>query len=321
MRNIPLVIALLAFATLAPAAAALPVTASGTPPAEGLLLSLAAPPDRGGYLIQHGTGADTSVGQTFRLTAPGRLEAITILFTPETEIDGEQMTFRFGTLDDAGDVTFEDVLQVDLGTLPDLDVGEAVYLTFDLADLDLQTGRQYGFELGFEGGGGVSDARARVHHLGDGDEPYAGGLAFRCAGAFCEPLEHDLVFFLQGDAEGPQPEDDWFTDPDFPDFRFQVRITDQEGEEQSVREEEDNCLDEAACVSGALPGRVEAILRIIGPRPNGYLWPMIVKLTPSRVEVWIEQLSTGQVNYYLVPAAAPGNDDLGGFFDRTGFLP
>jgi hypothetical protein len=74
-------------------------------------------------------------------------------------------------------------------------------------------------------------------------------------------------------------------------------------------------------VSGALPGRSEAFLRIIGPRPNGFLWPTIVRFTPSRLVVDMIQRSSGASNQYVLPAVPPGTDDLPGLQDRLGFLP
>ncbi|HUF79422.1 MAG TPA: hypothetical protein VMR44_10955, partial [Thermoanaerobaculia bacterium] len=70
-----------------------------------------------------------------------------------------------------------------------------------------------------------------------------------------------------------------------------------------------------------LPGRSEVFLRILGPRPNGFLWPTIVRFTPSRVVVDMHQLSSGDTNSYNLPAVPPGLDDLSGLQDRTGFLP
>ena len=86
-------------------------------------------------------------------------------------------------------------------------------------------------------------------------------------------------------------------------------------------EPEPPCLPETACVSGVVPGRTEVSLRIVGPKPNGYLWPTVVRFTTSTVEVWVEQLATGERRYYRSQGAAPGVDELDGFFDRTGFLP
>jgi len=63
------------------------------------------------------------------------------------------------------------------------------------------------------------------------------------------------------------------------------------------------------------------LVRIVGPKPNGYLWPTLAKLTTSRVEVWIEQVATGVLRYYRLEGASPGVDELPGLFDRTGFLP
>jgi len=39
------------------------------------------------------------------------------------------------------------------------------------------------------------------------------------------------------------------------------------------------------------------------------------------VEVWIEQIATGQVRYYLLPGVDVNSGELPGFVDRTGFLP
>jgi hypothetical protein len=84
---------------------------------------------------------------------------------------------------------------------------------------------------------------------------------------------------------------------------------------------EPDCIDETVCVSGALPGRSEVYVRIIGPRPNGFLWPTIVRFTPSRVVAEIRQLSTGEQQTYDLPIVPPGVDELSGLQDRTGFLP
>jgi hypothetical protein len=82
---------------------------------------------------------------------------------------------------------------------------------------------------------------------------------------------------------------------------------------------EPECLADALCIGGALPGRAEVMLRILGPRPNGFLWPVIGRLSPSRIEVWIEQLSSGLVRYYRLDAVPPGSEKLEGLIDRQGF--
>jgi hypothetical protein len=115
----------------------------------------------------------------------------------------------------------------------------------------------------------------------------------------------------------PPPPEQIFASPHFPDYRFRARIT-SGGKTQSVRMEP-GCIEETLCLSGAIPGRSELFIRIVGPKPNGRMWPTIVKFTTSTVEVWIEQISTGESRYYQIEGAAPGKDDLTGLFDRNGF--
>ncbi len=117
----------------------------------------------------------------------------------------------------------------------------------------------------------------------------------------------------------PPPSGPVFTSPSFPGFRFRVRIS-AGGEAQDVHQEA-ACIGETLCFSGAVPGRSELFVRIVGPKPNGKLWPTIVKFTTSTLEVWIEQVSTGETQYYRIEGAAPGKDDLTGLFDRNGFTP
>lgn len=119
--------------------------------------------------------------------------------------------------------------------------------------------------------------------------------------------------------EAPPPSGTFFTSPHYPDFRFRARIS-SGGQLQEVRQES-ACIEETLCLSGAIPGRSEVFLRIVGPKPNGRLWPTIVKFTTSTLEVWIDQVSTGESRYYRIEGAAPGKDDLTGLFDRAGFAP
>ena len=117
-----------------------------------------------------------------------------------------------------------------------------------------------------------------------------------------------------GDGGGP-----FLTSSNFPDFRFRVRIV--SGTQTLQGRKENDCIPDTLCVSGALAGRSEVFLRIIGPRPNGFLWPTIVRFTPSRVEVDIQQISTGILRTYVLPAVPPESDLLPGLQDRMGFLP
>lgn len=125
---------------------------------------------------------------------------------------------------------------------------------------------------------------------------------------------------LEPNASGPPPPSgDWISSSRLPGFRAKVRIT--AGSNSILGSGEPACIDETLCVSGAIPGRSEIFLRVVGPKPNGYLWPTIVKFSTSQIEIWLEQTSTGQVNYYLLEGARPGSSELEGLFDRQGFLP
>ena len=121
---------------------------------------------------------------------------------------------------------------------------------------------------------------------------------------------------------GPAPpaEIEWTTDPALAGFRVKARIA-QGGGETIPGTHEPACIPETVCFSGALPGRSELFVRIVGPKPNGWLWPTLVKFSTSRIEVWIQQLSTGELRYYELRGASPGFDELPGLFDRFGFLP
>lgn len=112
--------------------------------------------------------------------------------------------------------------------------------------------------------------------------------------------------------------DGFISHPNVPGFEFKVTIR---GAEEITGRLEPTCLPETVCVSGAIPGRPEVLLRVVGPRPNGFLWPTIVKFTTSEVEVIVRQVSTRQTKTYTLRGASPDFDELPGLFDRTGFLP
>ncbi len=112
----------------------------------------------------------------------------------------------------------------------------------------------------------------------------------------------------------------WFTSSAFPGYRFRV-VFSLGGGGTIFGTKEAQCLPETVCVSGSLPGRSELFLRIVGPKPNGYLWPTLVKFSTSQIDVWMEQTASGVTRHYVLEGASPGSDDLPGMFDRTGFLP
>ena len=117
-------------------------------------------------------------------------------------------------------------------------------------------------------------------------------------------------------APPPPPPGIWLTSPELPGFEVKVRINDT-----TTGEEEPDCIAETICVSGALAGRPEIFVKVIGPRPNGFLWSQLSRFTPSKVEVWLRQVSTDQVNFYELDAVGPASDDVSGLQDRSAFQP
>src|SRR5690349_1266330 len=111
-------------------------------------------------------------------------------------------------------------------------------------------------------------------------------------------------------ADPPPPSAPAITSSQYPDFRFWVRISDTRlGTSLAT------CLPETVCVAGAIPTRAEVFVRIVGPKSNGYLWPNIVKFNVTKTEVWIQQISTGAIQYYLLPALPADSDTLPGVVD------
>lgn len=116
------------------------------------------------------------------------------------------------------------------------------------------------------------------------------------------------------------PAGDWISAPSLPGYRVKVRIT-PPGDDPFIAGEVVDCVPETICIAGALPARSELFVRVIGPRPNGYMHAQVIKFTPSRVEVWIEQTGTGVVNYYDLEQLPADSEQLPGFVDKTAFLP
>ena len=109
------------------------------------------------------------------------------------------------------------------------------------------------------------------------------------------------------------PSGAWLTTSQIPGYQFKVRVT---AGTAITGVEESDCIPETLCVSASVPGRSEVLIRIVGPKPNGFLWPNVTKFNTSQVEVWAEQLSTGSIKYYVLPGAWPGLDTLPGLYDR-----
>ncbi len=118
----------------------------------------------------------------------------------------------------------------------------------------------------------------------------------------------------------PPPPGAWLTSPELPGFRAKARITPPGGDPLFGGAVGD-CVSESLCIEGALAGRPEALVRVIGPRPNGYLWVQISRFTPSEIELWIEQLASGELRYYRLPAAGRDEPGVSGHLDRGAFRP
>jgi hypothetical protein len=112
------------------------------------------------------------------------------------------------------------------------------------------------------------------------------------------------------------PPGPWLLSSELPGFEAKVLIGDA-----TPGALEPDCIAQTLCASGALAGRPELFLKVIGPRPNGFLWAQISRFTPSRVEIWLRRLSTGQVNHYLLEAVPPASEDIPGRQDREAFVP
>ena len=123
-----------------------------------------------------------------------------------------------------------------------------------------------------------------------------------------------------GGTDPVPPYGSWIDDPDLPGFDAQVRIT-PAGAPAIQATAEDACIPETLCVAGALAGRPEIFVKVIGPRPNGFLWVQLIRFTPSEVEVWLRQEATGLINYYRLDALPPTGAPLAGVEDRTAYLP
>ncbi len=143
----------------------------------------------------------------------------------------------------------------------------------------------------------------------------------------CSVLNDELDgnFYTSFDLAAPflgvgDPGDGWLSTPELPGFEFQVNITPVGGPTVQGQAEA-NCIVETFCASGALAGRPEVFVKVIGPRPNGFLWVQISRFTPSEVEVMVRQTSSGLVQEYTLPPVGALSDDVSGFQDREAFVP
>lgn len=118
----------------------------------------------------------------------------------------------------------------------------------------------------------------------------------------------------------PPPPGPWLSSHDFQGFEVKVEFYAPSGTVLAGKVEP-RCIEETLCISGALQGRPEVFLKVIGPRPNGFLWVQISRFTPSRLGLWIRQLTSGDTRYYELDAVGPSEENVSGLQDRTAFEP
>ena len=107
----------------------------------------------------------------------------------------------------------------------------------------------------------------------------------------------------------------WLASRQVPGFRFKAVIEGQSFSQQAAK-----CIPGTLCAMGGPRGTAEVFLRVSGPRPDGSVWPVAVKLTTAAVDVWIHQVSTGYVRHHRLERADPASPVLPGVLDR-GFFP
>jgi len=112
------------------------------------------------------------------------------------------------------------------------------------------------------------------------------------------------------------PAGPWLSSPGLQGFEAKVLINNA-----TAGRREADCIPETLCMSGALAGRPEIFVKVIGPRQNGFLWTQISRFTPSKVELWLRRTSSGQINYYKLSAVGAASDDVSGLQDREAFTP
>lgn len=128
----------------------------------------------------------------------------------------------------------------------------------------------------------------------------------------------ELQSAVEGARRGrdPQPPGRWIEYKTAPGFRVQARLT-SDGKSRILRKEP--CIAETFCLSGATPGVTDLLVRVSGPKPNKYFWPMLARFAPATLEVWVQQRKTGKIRYYRLNAPPAGSSQLDGYFDRQGF--
>jgi hypothetical protein len=141
------------------------------------------------------------------------------------------------------------------------------------------------------------------------------------SGPICYPCPRSVPPPPPPPSPPPPPPGPWLTTLELPGFQVKARFT--TGGDAIAGQPVTPCIGETLCVAGALPDRAELFVRVVGPKPNGKLWPTLVKFSTTRIEVWIEQTGSGVVRYYELPEVTPGEQllSLDGLADKLGFDP
>lgn len=153
-----------------------------------------------------------------------------------------------------------------------------------------------------------------------GPQTFSGTASFDGSGV---PIGGDRTISIEGGgAPPPPPSGRWLSSSSLPGFEVQGRIS-PAGVPPSDASLVSRCIPETLCLGGAVPGRSELFVRMVGPKPNGFLWPNVLKFSTSPFEIWIRQVRTGQIQYYQLPGVVPGDRliDLTGLADKEGFRP
>lgn len=160
----------------------------------------------------------------------------------------------------------------------------------------------------------VSTGYVRHHRLERADpaSPVLPGVLDR--GFF--PVSPFIPGSAVGEAAAPRPPSGpWVSYKAIKGYRVKARYA-SGGKLRNMRQE--SCLPGTFCLSGAVKGQADLLVRL-NPQPGGGVLPMAARLTPVRVEVWIEQTKTGSIRYYRLDGVPPGSLELDGYVDWEGF--
>ena len=171
-----------------------------------------------GYDLQNRSGAFRTAGQIFTAETTFNLTAITLGYVTEsTRLSPMPLTLNLYEAAAAnGDAPVGAILRTLSGTLAY--AAGVQYVTFDVADIVVEAGKFYGFEITIDGPvGGTKRFGDPGFLLNDpllGYDAYTGGVPIRrvatspaTATTYTHNDESDLVFFVQGTdvADVPEP--------------------------------------------------------------------------------------------------------------------